>query len=487
MATNLNGREKLFTSYDEITKDNVVEVLESVKSSYLKNQKDIQYLQKYRKGEQPILHRTKKIRPDINNKVVKNRANEIINFKTGYLLGEPIQYISRDIDTTKTDELKQLNNYMYMLKKANVDKMIAESMYVCGTAYRMTIANVEYDENLGNAPFEIFSLDPSYNSVVYHTGLGNKPLMCFSEITFIDEDDKEKQKFCIYTKNEYFEVVDDIIVLNTTHTYEQLPMIEYCSNETRLGAFEVVITILDAINNITSNRIDGVEQFVQSLMKFINVQLDKEKIELLNELGAIMLTSREGTSGKQDVEFLTAELNQTQVQTLIDSLDKDVLILCGMPNRNGGNSTSDTGSAVIMRDGWSDAEARAKEDELMFKASEIDFLKLVFKILENIKGNNLKISDIDIRFTRKNYENIMQKSSVLLQLLSNEMIHPRLAFAYCGMFTDSEVAYAMSLEHYNSKKDKIINIENNDLEINDNEKEIQTEPTTNRVDRINSQ
>lgn len=34
-----------------------------------------------------------------------------------------------------------------------------------------------------------------------------------------------------------------------------------------------------------------------------------------------------------------------------------------MPNRNGNASTSDTGSAVIMRDGWSDAEARAKDSE----------------------------------------------------------------------------------------------------------------------------
>ena len=55
-----------------------------------------------------------------------------------------------------------------------------------------------------------------------------------------------------------------------------------------------------------------------------------------------------------------------------------------MPNRNGGTSTSDTGSAVIMRDGWSAAEARAKDSELMFKLSEKEFLKLVLRICSDL-------------------------------------------------------------------------------------------------------
>ena len=83
---------------------------------------------------------------------------------------------------------------------------------------------------------------------------------------------------------------------------------------------------------------------------------------------------------------LAAELDQEQTQTLIDYMYQTMLNIIGMPNRNGGTSTSDTGSAVIMRDGWESAEARAKLDEMAFKASETEFLKQVLMILRSTTG-----------------------------------------------------------------------------------------------------
>ena len=116
---------------------------------------------------------------------------------------------------------------------------------------------------------------------------------------------------------------------------------------------------------------------------------------------------------KAEVSYLTSTLNQGETQTLVDHMYQTVLTICGMPNRNGGTSTSDTGSAVIMRDGWSAAEARAKDSELMFKKSERIFLKLILNICKTLKGMDLKVCNIEIRFTRRNYENILQKAQVL--------------------------------------------------------------------------
>lgn len=473
------GREVLYSSYDYVDERNIIEVLESVKPLYLKNQSEIIFLQNYRRGIQPVLGRTKKVRPDICNKVVKNRANEIVTFKTGYLLGEPIQYIARDSDNKIAEELKALNDNMYISKKSNLDKRLAENMYVCGTSYRMVLANPKYEKGSKLSPFNIYVPNPAFNGIVYHTGLGNKPLLCFTDIVFRDTiEDKDKHKFCCYTDNTYFEVVDNAIVKIQSHTYGRIPMVEYPANSCRMGAFEPVISILNAINLVTSNRIDGVEQFIQSLMKFINVDIDEEGLELLSELGAIKLIGKGGNGDKQDVEFMTAELNQTQIQTLVDSLDQDVLILCGMPNRNGGSSTSDTGSAVIMRDGWSDAEARAKEDELMFKDSELDFLDIVLNIIQTLNGGDLSLSDIDIRFTRKNYENITQKSTVLTTMLGCNKIHPRLAFSHCGLFADPEVAYAMSKEYYDEVSKPVVTEVPNNPKV-DEEKPKSTEEADN--------
>lgn len=98
--------------------------------------------------------------------------------------------------------------------------------------------------------------------------------------------------------------------------------------------------------------------------------------------------------------------HQTQSQTLKDDYYNAMLTICGMPNRNGGSSTSDTGSAVLLRDGWSDAEARAKDSENVFKRAEKKMLKLVLRICRDLGGLTLKLSDIDMKFTRRNYEAI---------------------------------------------------------------------------------
>jgi hypothetical protein len=123
-----------------------------------------------------------------------------------------------------------------------------------------------------------------------------------------------------------------------------------------------------------------------------------------------------------------------------------------MPNRNGGSSTSDTGSAVIMRDGWESAEARAKLLEPLFKESERRFLKIAIKITNVLRGTNLSASDIDTRFTRRNYENITQKAQVLDLLLKNPDIHPKLAFEHSGMFVDPERAFAISEAYAKQRK-----------------------------------
>jgi hypothetical protein len=149
-----------------------------------------------------------------------------------------------------------------------------------------------------------------------------------------------------------------------------------------------------------------------------------------------------------DVKYLVEELNQTQAQIKTDNDYQTVLTICGMPNRNGGSSTSDTGSAVIMRDGWEAAEARAKDSETIFKCSEKESLKIALKICRDMGRLNLSPSDIDARFTRRNYENIQAKAQVLTMMLQSEKIDPRLAFEHCGMFPDPELAYAMSLAYY---------------------------------------
>ena len=98
---NYFGRTILYTNEKEITADNIVSVLQSVLPDFQKNKEETEYLYNYFRGNQPILKRKKKVRPEINNRVVENHAHEIVSFKVGYEFGEPVQYVRRATNSGK--------------------------------------------------------------------------------------------------------------------------------------------------------------------------------------------------------------------------------------------------------------------------------------------------------------------------------------------------------------------------------------------------
>lgn len=444
----LNGRRMILTDETEVNIGNVVQILRKALPYHWKNRSEISYLWSYYKGRQPILNRVKEVRPEITNKIVENRANEIVSFKSGYLMGEPLQYVSRGNAENIADAINQLNEFVFAEEKPAKDKELADWFHICGTSFRMVLP----DEMAGKddeSPFEIYTLDPRNTFVVYNNGLGNKPILGVKYVV----DENGVVHYSCYSDHEYFEIVESKVVSYDTHILGEIPIIEYPLNMARIGAFELVIPLLDAINLTDSNRLDGVEQFIQALMLFHNVDISSEDFDELRERGAIKFKDIDPQL-KAEINYLVSNLNQGETQTLVDHMYQTVLTICGMPNRNGGSSTSDTGSAVIMRDGWSAAEARAKDSELMFKKSERIFLKVVLNICRTLADMDLKVCNVEIRFTRRNYENILQKAQVLDLMLKNNKIHPRLAFEHCGLFVDSDLAYTLSAEYAEEQEQK---------------------------------
>lgn len=448
MSFGLYGRRMIKSDETEVTVENVVAILNKALPYHWENRSEIQYLWYYYRGLQPILNREKQVRPEICNKIVENRANEIVSFKSGYLMGEPLQYVSRGNGDNLSDAINQLNEFVFAEEKPAKDKELADWFHICGTSFRMVLPDEGVDED-DDSPFEIYTLDPRNTFVVYNNGLGNKPLLGVKYVV----DDNGIVHYSCYSDHEYFEIVESHIIKVEPHILGDIPIIEYPLNIARIGAFELVIPLLDAINLTDSNRQDGVEQFIQALMLFHNVDISSDDYDKLREEGAIKFRDIDPQL-KAEVSYLTSTLNQGETQTLVDHMYQTVLTICGMPNRNGGTSTSDTGSAVIMRDGWSAAEARAKDSELMFKKSERIFLKLILNICKTLKGMDLKVCNIEIRFTRRNYENILQKAQVLDLMLKNSKIHPRLAFEHCGLFVDSDLAYTLSAEYAEEQEKK---------------------------------
>ena len=74
----LHGRRLIKVDEVEINEQNIVRVLQTALTVHEMNRSDIDYLWNYYRGKQPIEDRIKQVRPEINNKVVINRAEEIV-------------------------------------------------------------------------------------------------------------------------------------------------------------------------------------------------------------------------------------------------------------------------------------------------------------------------------------------------------------------------------------------------------------------------
>lgn len=434
-----NGREIIYTDVTEVTRDNVVTLLNDALEVFTNISAETAYLNDYVRGVQPILYREKNVRKEINNKIIINRASEIVDFKASYLFSEPCQYVCNGRRRTLVNEL---NTYMTMRSKESQDLNLAWHMYNSGLGYRFIRPTPNAE-----VPFDISVLPPEKTFVVYYSGIQTFPVFAVYIVTLANQI----KRYCVYTTDRYFEVENSAVVREERHRMGDIPIIEYSANASRMGAYEPVLSILDTVNLLESNRMDGVEQFVQAYFKFINCHIDDESLEAFRERGAIEVYSDQGLPA--DVQLVTSELTQSQAQILIDDLTEKMLAIVGMPAQGNANkSDSSNNGAIILRNGWEAAEARAKQTESFFRAAEFRFLQIVLNVSRG-KLKTLSLGDIGIVLPRRSYTDLQTKSQVITTLLGSDKIDPYDAYVGSNMFPDANAAYTRGMAWYEKQRE----------------------------------
>ena len=450
----LLGRREILTDAETVTQENLLDELDKALFVHRQNRSDIQYLWDYYRGRQDILDKVKLVRPEINHKVTVNKASQIVNFKENFVIGEPISYVTRVDDEAVMKDVNKLNDAFYVLNKFPHDKKLIQWGLICGIANRYIST-----EKVGDVPFKLYTLDPRDSFVVKNSGIAREPVFAVSyyekvgnttPIPMVNVNIYHKEVYEVWTKTQYFRVEDGNIVDAQPNRLGEIPIIEYPANEERQGSFEMVLPLLNALNDVYSGRMDGLDNYIQSFLKFVNCDVDEEGMKLLRDYGAIKISSTKDLPA--DVEFIATELNQQQTQTLASDIEMQIITICGLPNRNGGSSVSDTGRATELRDGWNDALCRAKDTEGAYKEADRKAMHIILKICSNTGFCHLKESDIEAEFSMHNYDNIQSKSQVLIAMLQNPKIHPKLAFEASGLFIDPESAYKVSMDYYEEQQ-----------------------------------
>ncbi len=461
IGTFLYGRLPIYTSIDGFDPSKPEEVVAEVNEAlgiHVQNLIAMEYLYWYRRGLTPIYAKTKDVRPEINNKVSENIAGAIVDFKNGYFLTQPAFYTSRKEDAGVNEKVQQLNDYLYVSGKQQADNELVDWFHTVGKADLFVKANDDPD-----VPYEAYALDPRSAFVVKSTEPGN-PVIYAVHVVVNDN----KLTLDVWDRKNYYKlygtvtgrlVTPDPNYMCTATTVEEIkpnvlgeiPIIEYHYNSVYMSAFEAVIPLLDAINQIQSDRLDGIDQFIQSLLIFYNCELGEDAegnpitTQYVREAGALFLKSI--GENKADVKELSSQLDQQQTQVLVDYLYEQVLHICGMPSTTkGGSSTSDTGLAVELRDGFFLCSTMARNTEDLFKKSNKQFDRIVTKLLREKNILDISINDFELNFTRTEVHGTQSKAQAGMAMLQMGY-HPIIAFERSGLSPDPVSDYEMSKDY----------------------------------------
>lgn len=426
------GRRVSYENTDTVTSDNILHILANHIGEFNLNKRIVKYLWDYKNGDQPILYRTKVVRDDIINNVVENHAYEITQFCVAQTYGEPIQYVSRSKDENVNVAVDELNDWLHEAHKFQRNITQGEWKSATGTSFLA----VQYTGN--DDVFRIIVPTPMDTFVIYSRRTG-EPLLAVQEL----RDESNQTYYLCFSDNMEFAVKNGQLIGCRLHAFGGIPIVEIPNNQDRISDIELVITMLDAINTMQSNRVDGIEQFVQSWIKFVNCEVDEEAFQQMKMMGALVVKSNNGEN-KADVDVMTQELNQSETQIAKDDTWSNVQSILGIPNRSDASSGGDRQGATELKNGWDFSKQRARLKDAYVMEAEKRLAKVIINMLR-VSGHKLGLvsRDFEVNIPHSPQDNLVVKCQALQYMLQCG-VHPLIALKTAGLWSDSEKVYLMS-------------------------------------------
>ena len=428
------GRKIAYADFTEVTPSNILKLISEGVTCLNWNRSVIRYLHDYFKGDQPSLYREKTVRDDINNPVVENHAYEIVAFKNAQTYGEPVQCVSTQNDEKTNKAVDSLNEFNRNANKAIADIQCGEWTSSVGMGYKA----IQRVKN-GLVPYRIIAPSPM-NTVIVYSSITYEPLLSMQQF----KDEKGEQYYQCFSDYLEYTYKNGKIVAESIHAFGGIPIVEYPNNADRISDIELVITMLDALNEISSNRVDSIAQFVQSWFRFINCEVDEESFLAMKMNGAIVVKSNNGTNSA-NVDLLQQELNQEGTQVGKDDILHNMQSILAIPNREG-NTGGDTQGAVSLRNGWDFARQRANLKDPYVCVSDKRLNKVALNIIrQEITPNPCDINELayDVHIVHSPTDNLLVKAEAL-EILLRSGIHPLVAIKVTGLWADSEKTYLQS-------------------------------------------
>lgn len=443
-----NGRLVLYTDVEEITYDNVIEVLRDVIPDHRINARDMQFLLNYDSGIQP-LQREKKTRTDIDSQCVDNVANEVTEFNLGFKWGNTITLVQNGDGKDKQicKAITELNKNYEMAKIKAKTQELGRYVEVCGVGNVLIDTNTEWEE--GKPYFTLDVLDPRVSFVVrssYYTD--HRPML---GVTFRRSKKTGNTYYTCFTKDSRYEILNLQEITNGNYHVEEqwlhnkrsgelnplgvVPIVEYIRSFDRTGCFERQISEMDNLNLLISDFTNDVDQNTQAIWHGNDVEFPKEVIT--NSDGSVAERIKKPSTNEWVMTYTSPDGKQPFINPLAVTYDYSgmlnniitrrqlILQKCNVPQRND-NSGGSTGIAMSDATGWTQAETSASKQQMITDSCKLEEVEVVLSAIATspyVEQDNvlrkLHVSDVEPNIKRQKTYEMTTKANTIATLLSH--------------------------------------------------------------------
>ena len=377
-------------------------MLQSVMREHLLERERLLALKRYYDGDSPIMHR-ERTKGLPNNRIAHPIARYIANTTSGYLIGNPVSYSTKEENAV----LPVLMDIFNRISITSIDAENARNAAIYGRG-------IEYVYVDSQGQINISALNPETAFVVYDDTHENNPLFGVYYIPHLDEEGAADGFNAWIMGAEYirqvfatdagFTTLSDVAI--TQHYFGNVPLVEYWNSNEEKGDFECVVSLIDAYDKLESDRVNDKEQFVDALLVLTGCTLDVDEQgrtpgQQLREDKALTLPDSQASA-----QYLTNSLHESDIDILRKALCDDIHKYAMVPNLSDENFASNS-SGVAMRYKLLGLEYLTGIKEQWFKEGLRMRLKLILHFM-SLAGRQLDVNDIEITMKRSMPNNLQE-------------------------------------------------------------------------------
>lgn len=376
------------------------ELLTSLIATHKEQHERYQMLKDMYEGRHAILLQAPKDEYKPDNRIVANYAKYIVDTLNGFFVGVPIK---------TAHEEEEVNDYIEFVGKFNnQDDNNSELSKLCsiyGHAFEMLFIDAEGD--LG-----ITYINPMEAFVIYDNSIVGNPIygIRYYESIAGELEGSYSDSDTIYYFNEN-EDGDLVFGEEVPHVFGSVPIYEYVENEEKIGAFESVVTIINAYNKALSEKANDVDYFADAYLKILGAKLKKKGLTAIHSNRIINMSGE--NSDKIVVEFMekpSADVTQENLINRLEGLIFQISMVLNINDKNFG-----TQSGIALKHKLQSMENLAMTKERKFVSGLNRRYKMIAHTnLTPIKGDEwVKIHHT---FTRNYPANLLEESEIAKNL-----------------------------------------------------------------------